>query len=723
MSSAPINHASSNKSVDHTHKPSPLSALTVQNPNAKSPIVKKPLITRYWQTVASYSLMLGGVIVLSACQSNSALSKPTNRSALIDFTVANPAAMQAQSEAFNKSLKASDKRYQQLFDQNSFPNSDSQAKRHVLSAIRQHLAAEHVAVAKANYNAVPFIDADSVDAGSTGLLRTILEVYAYRENKENSDTASDYDYDDDYDDYDDNDYSDRQQQADTLWIEDEDNPGVQYAEYAERTQRDEEVDAAEEVVVVEEEDSAFEVAYSKDGYDYDSEGYDSDGYDEQGFDRSGYDYDGFDKEGYDSAGYDYYGYDREGEYLEDYDEGYEEGYESDVSDNSIRELIADNNPKQLLADYEAMQAAKQSKKNSTEQSANPFARQTPGAISLILGMLHKTPEQVAAANAYQYQYLTFNSVSHYLPKQRQFNSVYSYDYAAPTISSSVQLPIAFDFSNSKVTVDPAAIMPIVALANPENTPVQMTAHTVDFGLPEAITAQIPSAVIYDAAINAMQASLAELAPEHFSAVDIREDSFAKEVGASRAVKVYFGSKQTGEIIGKMLKYMSQSLQQYVDANPSQYPDEALLKKAIAKVELYNKGYQSADVGALLQLIEAVVPISFNQVNYYYLDSSDKLLAKQQRITIGGDLMGSNTTVVNEIRYDRRSFASSALTPLLEQSFGVNAKPAIDGNAWLSEQRKQTERLEQARYARYDYAYGGYNNDAYTEDEAFEFDKK
>ena len=337
----------------------------------------------------------------------------------------------------------------------------------------------------------------------------------------------------------------------------------------------------------------------------------------------------------------------------------------------------------------------------------------------MLSMFHRTPEQIAASNAYQYQNLTFNSVSQYKPKQRQLQSVYSYDYASPTISSSIQIPLAFDFTHSKVTVDPSAILPIVALVNPENTPLpnQMTSHTVSFGLPKSITAQLPPAVLYDAAIAAIQSSMAELAPEYFSAVDIRHDAFAKEVGASRAVKVYFGSKQGGEMIGKTLKYMAKSLQDYVDANPQQYPDDAMLKNALAKVQLYNKGYQSADVGALLQLIEAIGPISFNQINYYYLDSSDRLLAKQQRMNIGSDLLGSTTSVLNQIRYDKRSFNNHALTPLLAESFGANAKATIDGNAWIAEQRQQKDRLQAARDARYDYSgsSGDYDNDDYGSD--------
>lgn len=75
-------------------------------------------------------------------------------------------------------------------------------------------------------------------------------------------------------------------------------------------------------------------------------------------------------------------------------------------------------------------------------------------------------------------------------------------------------------------------------------------------------------------------------------------------------------------------------------------------------------------------------------------------------------MGSTTTVVNQIRYDKASFNKHALTPLLAESFGANAAPAIDGNAWIAKQRQHKERLRAARYARYDY---DYNDDSYMSD--------
>ena len=573
---------------------------------------------RKLSSIVRGALLLGSTsLLLAGCQSSPAGSSSAAVSNnMLDFNIANPVQSQAQGRAFNASLATKSAHYDQLFNQEKYPNTENQAKSHLLAAIRQHLATEHVAVAQANYQSVPFIHLDSIDAGASGLLRTIIETYAYESGPDDENDSYDEDYDD----------------------------------VAEATETDDtsEYDAAESdaiAAVLEEAGENNEPMYSDD---------------------------------------------------EDYDD--EEGAET----NGVLSGMSGLNPRGLAKKYEAMQMAKQQPKTVNE---NDKPVPSTEAVGQMLTMFHRTPEQIAATNAYQYKHLTFSSVSHYKPKERRLQSVYSYDYVTPTIGSSIQIPLAFDFTNNHVTVDPSAILPIVAMVNPENTPLpsQMASHTVSFGLPKSITAQLPPAVLYDAAVAAIQSSMAELAPEYFSAVDIRQDQFAKEVGASRAVKVYFGSQQSGEMIGKILKYMTQSLQNHVDTHPDKYPDGAVLKAALDKMALYNKGYQSADVGALLQLIEAIGPLSFNQINYYYLDSSDRLLAKQQRMTIGGDLMGSTTTVLNQIRYDKASFNNHVLTPLLAESFGANAKPTIDGNAWIAEQRLKKDRLQTARYARYDYS--------------------
>jgi hypothetical protein len=591
---------------------------------------------------------------------------------MMDFSVANAAQSQRQGQAFTASQNAQAARYEQLFDQEKYPNTENQAKSHLLAAIRQHLATEHVAVATANYRSAPFIDPDSIDAGSSSLLRTIIETYVYQPEGAYSE-SDDEPYNDDY-----NDYDDAKDSIESGYSSDYDKSRAEAEAEAEAERR------AIAAILAEagENESTSSDTNSDNEYAYDTaDEYSSDDY-------SSEDYDNYDE--------------------------YSSGAEGMLSG------MSGLSPKSMAAKYEAMQMAKQQAKTETVNRGS-LPMSSTGMIGNIFDMFHRTPEQIAASNAYQYEHLTFNSVSQYRPKQRQLQSVYSYDYATPTISSSIQIPLAFDFNNSSVVVDPSAIMPIVALVNPENTPLpaQMTSHTVSFDLPESITAQLPPAVLYDAVLNAIQSSMAELAPEHFSAVDISGDAFAKEVGATRAVKVYFGSQQSGEMIGKTLKYVTKSLQEYVDANPDKYPDGAALKTALAKAQLYNKGYQSADVGSLLQLIEAIGPISFNQINYYYLDSSDRLLAKQQRVNIGGDLMGSTTTMLNQVRYDKASFNRHALTPLLTESFGPDAMPPIDGNAWIATQREKKDRLQTARYARYDYqdsgVEGAYSSDEYGND--------
>ena len=616
-----LHHSSTHNESSHSHKPYKM------------------------VSIARCALLLGSTsLILAGCQSNpSDLSSTAVSNKMIDFNIADTAQNQAQGRALNASLTADSEHYEQLFNQDKYPNTENQAKAHLLTAIRQHLTSEHVAVAQANYQAVPFIHPDSIDAGSSSLLKTIIETYVYQSGLESDYSENSYD-ENDYDEgsYD---YTDADT-ADEVVIDEE---NVSNAMPEDSSEEYEAAESAAIARVLEEAGENDESTYSGDDDSY------NDNYDNE----------------------------------EDIGTDYERG-------GRFSGLKAKN----LLQNYEAMQMAKQQPKTTSEEPTS-----STGLIGNIFTMFHRTPEQIAASNAYQYKHLTFNSVSHYQPQKRQLQSVYSYDYLTPTIGSSIQIPLAFDFNNSKIKIDPSAIMPIVAIVNPENTPLpnQMVSHTVSFGLPESITSQLPPAVLYDAAISAIQNSMAELAPEHFSAVDIGQDRFAKEVGASRAVKVYFGSQQSGEMIGKVLKYMTQSLQQYVDTHPEKYPDGAPLKAALDKAALYNKGYQSADVGALLQLIEAIGPITFNQINYYYLDSSDRLLAKQQRMNIGGDLLGSTTTVLNQVRYDKASFDKHALTPLLAESFGANAKPAIDGNAWMTAQRQQEDRLQAARYARYDYS--------------------
>ena len=340
---------------------------------------------------------------------------------------------------------------------------------------------------------------------------------------------------------------------------------------------------------------------------------------------------------------------------------------------------------------------------SEEQSARED-REYSGLVGKLFNWFKRTPAQIAASNQYNYQYLTLNSVSQFNARNKQLDSVYSYDFVSPTMLTSIQLPVGIDFNAAKITVDPSAVLPIIALANPENAPLpqQLTATTVRFNMPEELATQLPANVVYDSFVDAIEKSLEGLDSEYFTAVDIAEDPYAKQLGASKAIKVNFGSKATGEMVGGIIKHLSQNLETYVTAHPDQFPDESRIKASIDKWQENNSRYQIKDAGSILQLIEAVGPISFNKVNYYYLDRSDRLLGKQVRTLVGGDFLGAKSTFLSRTRYDQASFTQHPLAALFSQSFGPAATKPIDGNSWLKEIKDQQYKLEQARYARYDY---------------------
>lgn len=659
-----------------------------QTQDGAKPVVSPPTSRdnkHKWLSLASSALLLSGVsLTLVGCQSAPMAKKATPASgALIDFNTVDATQRAAQSQAFIKRMQADGGQYAQIFDQDGHPSAEQQAKNQLLTAIRQHLATEHLAVSKASYHVKPYTDASSIDTGASGLLRTAIETYLYQQSQID-DGSADYDLDG-YD-------LDSDEDASEYDLSEEQRRAVAEMVKQSSTELIDNMEADEDL------------AFGEDGFN----GY---GYDKDGYHRDDYNHD--DDDNYDDED-------------NDYDNNYNSDNES--ANDSRFSFLSKVQPKELLSSYEAMQVAKAAGEYTSSLSGD-----NTGIIGMLLGGIHKTPEQTEALNAYQYQYLTINSVSHYQPTQKQLQSVYSYDYIAPTIQASVQIPLGLDFKNSRLTIDPSAFMPLMALADPEDTalPDTMATHTVDFGLPESVTSQISSAVLYDAFMAALQDSISELAPDYFSSVTIADDSFAQQVGADKAIKVYFGSQQSGEMVGKMIKYMSQSLQRHVDSNPDQYPDGAALKLAIDKIQQYNKGYQSADVGALLQLVEAVSPFSFHYTNYYYLDRSNQLLAKQQRVNLGSDLLGSTTSVVNQTRYDAASVQQSRLTPLLQQTFASDAPPAIDGNERIMQMRQKKAQLDEARYARYgyedtsrtdtdEYSSDDYDNDSY-DNEAYEMD--
>lgn len=329
-------------------------------------------------------------------------------------------------------------------------------------------------------------------------------------------------------------------------------------------------------------------------------------------------------------------------------------------------------------------------------------------IDRIYKWYNRSPTQIDASNYYVNQNMAINKISEFDPINKKVSLVYSYDFASPTTLYSIQLPLAVDFNQSQLTLDSSTLLPLVALITPEHAPLpeELDAPTVSFKLPPEIIDKVPPEVLYDAFIAAVNYSLSELDSNNFTALDISKDSYAKTLGARSAVKLNLDSKQTGKLIGVMVKHLSNSLQDYVDLRPDQFTNSDAIRVALGNWQKANKKFQSSDIGSLFQLIEAVAPISFNQSNYYYFDSQGKLLGTQSSVSTGGDFMGATTTILSQTSYNKRNFTTNPLHQVFEQSFGKALQqklPAsLDGNAWFRKIQDRNNKLEQAYMARYDY---------------------
>lgn len=383
---------------------------------------------------------------------------------------------------------------------------------------------------------------------------------------------------------------------------------------------------------------------------------------------------------------------------EDYDDYDDDYYYEDDEEDSVERLKTG-----VITDYIEMKRAEQD--GSDDEGS--------GVMQVVMDMMKRTDAQVAADNFYQNQYVTFSSVTESNPQARTLRSVYSYDYLAPTVQSSIQLPLMLDFNNKRMVVDASAAKPLVAMSsslfaddNQEQVQKLLSkdALVVSFGLPEDLADAVPSDVLYDSFIKALEASFAEIPASTVSDVTAQQDVFANELGASQVLKVNFDTQQSGAMLGRIIKHMSRDLQQYVEAHPELYADKDQFNEMLERLSLYNKGYHSTDAGKLMQLIEALAPLSLNQNNYYYLDRAGKLVGKQQRLALHSPFLNMQQVAVNQVRYNTKDFSKHSLTPLLRTTFSneKGAPTIIDGNQLMKDIKKEQGYAEAARYARYDY---------------------
>lgn len=342
-------------------------------------------------------------------------------------------------------------------------------------------------------------------------------------------------------------------------------------------------------------------------------------------------------------------------------------------------------------------------------------------ISSVLDHAKNTPEQLHAKNLYQYNNSQIISLSHHQPSQRQARFWWSFDFRSPTAHQSIQLPLHMNFSTGTATADISAMLPLLAVIDPKDAPLpsDIKDGKVSFALPTNLHQQLPSTVIYDAIINGLIEGYRSLPNDKFVATDISSDKFAKEIGAKHAIKLDLNNKEVGQLYAIIVKHIVKDLKHYADKHPQYYPDSTAsldtskegseqatiqahkIKQLIDDFTILNQGYQSGDVGGLFQVIEGILPISFDGASHLYLNSTGKLIGIQNITSINSAIQNARTQSVNQIRYDKALFDKHALKANFYQDLTGDA---FDGSAWLQERWLDYQLKKEATYARYEYSY-------------------
>ena len=373
--------------------------------------------------------------------------------------------------------------------------------------------------------------------------------------------------------------------------------------------------------------------------------------------------------------------------------------------------------RQWFEAYKSMKLSEQTKPTNTgadSDAMEPLPLPLPedmggiytNMMSSMLDYMKKTPEQLDAKNFYQYENTAFTILSHYAPAQRKINSVMALDYESPTAKQSIQAPILIDFDQGSITVDASAALPVSALALPKYAPLPKDTKDgmVKFYLPKPLEGVIPTNVIYEAMVNGYLAGFGELDVERFTPVVMTSNPYARNLGATQAIKLSLSKQEVGKHIGVILKYIAKDLKAYVDAHPERYSEDSdnpinavKIKQIIDDWVLINQGHHTDDIGSALALLESIMPMSSSDHIYYYLNSRGQLIGLQYIQSINQHMQNTRTQTIAQTRFSSQPIAHPYASKLID-----GTKDSSDGNAWVHNIRQDIKLGELARQARDDY---------------------
>lgn len=315
-----------------------------------------------------------------------------------------------------------------------------------------------------------------------------------------------------------------------------------------------------------------------------------------------------------------------------------------------------------------------------------------------------TPEQLRVLNDTMLTPKTLQYQGSFDKTTGQLSSVLTESNDSPYRQNYKRIPMLIDFNEMSLTFEPDALLPMASFLSDKELPKELAGKSVKFILPDNLKQNIPLPLLKDSLITATAKAYSDLDGEKFT--EALMDDYGKSLHASRVVKVNLTSQDVGFVIGRTLKYWSQSLRQLQQQHPEYIKNDSNFSATLDLMGAVNRNYRADDVAKLAQFIEAILPISYNSFNYYYFNAQNQLIGYRKVRDYRSSLLQATAKSVTTSQITYRD--NNASKPHLY--YQPKANDIIDGNALLEKLSHEKQLKTEAQDARFGYLEGENNTE-------------
>lgn len=305
-----------------------------------------------------------------------------------------------------------------------------------------------------------------------------------------------------------------------------------------------------------------------------------------------------------------------------------------------------------------------------------------------------TPEQIDVLNQTYIQPQTITYKGSYHQPTGEFSTVFEENYQTDYRQSYKRVPVLINMNDMSIVFEPDVLLPLMSLITDKEIPQDLAGKSIKFVLPDNIRQNFPLPVLKDSLIKAIGQAYGDIDKEKFN--ELQMDDYGNSIHAKRLVKVHFTTHDVGFMVGRTLKYWAKELNQIRQKHPEYIKDGEKFAVTLEFLTEVNKLYRAEDLAKLAQLLESVLPLSYNSYNYYYFNSQNQLIGYRKIKDYRSGLLNAKAQSIttNVIRYHHQNKQHTFYQP--------KSTDIIDGNALYQQLMGNDKRHREAEKARLDY---------------------